>query len=344
MQFTEVYETYWRFAAERQNVFFARLADPVGPWTTDYILNSYRFTNVYRASDRVSQYLIRNVQYPDGSTFTPEDIFFRTILFKLFNKIETWQLLEQHLGPIAYRTTDLNHVSAILSRYKSQGRTIYSAAYILPSPNFGYARKHDNHLALLSKMMDDRLPDRIRQKNSLREVYLGLLDYPSLGPFLAFQFAIDLNYSPLIDFPEESFVVAGPGALDGISKCIADPKRQTPEETILEFYENQTQAFLDLSISFKDLFGRRLMPIDCQNLFCEVSKYARVAHPTHKGIAGRTRIKQQYTRKNRGMPIPFFPPKWGLNDEVRRFNEDITEKNSGMSQRDKGLLPLFEIA
>ena len=34
--------------------------------------------------------------------------------------------------------------------------------------------------------------------------------------------------------------------------------------------------------------------IDCQNLFCEVDKYARHAHPEVRGISGRTRIKQSY--------------------------------------------------
>jgi hypothetical protein len=40
--------------------------------------------------------------------------------------------------------------------------------------------------------------------------------------FLAYQYAIDLNYSPLVNFSEDSFVVSGPGALDGIRKCLAN--------------------------------------------------------------------------------------------------------------------------
>ena len=36
------------------------------PWTSDYILQTYKFTNTYRASDRVSQYLINNVIYTGG--------------------------------------------------------------------------------------------------------------------------------------------------------------------------------------------------------------------------------------------------------------------------------------
>ena len=62
----------------------------------------YKFTNAYRASDRVSQYLIRNVIYRDDMPKSPREVFFRIVLFKLFNKIDTWKLFEQVLGPITF--------------------------------------------------------------------------------------------------------------------------------------------------------------------------------------------------------------------------------------------------
>src|SRR6266481_5004762 len=88
---TIAYETYWRFAAERLAIFYRRRRDPVGPWTTDAVLRAYRFTNVYRAADRVSQYLIREIQYRADRPQTPTEIFFRTLLLKIFNRIETWE-------------------------------------------------------------------------------------------------------------------------------------------------------------------------------------------------------------------------------------------------------------
>ena len=60
---TQVFDTYWRFAAARQQVYQARLRGDPGPWTADPILATYRFTNCYRAADRVSQYLIKEVIY-----------------------------------------------------------------------------------------------------------------------------------------------------------------------------------------------------------------------------------------------------------------------------------------
>jgi hypothetical protein len=83
---TEVFDSYWRFAAERQAIFFRQIERQSAPWTDDPILARHRFTNAYRAADRVSQYLIRDVIYGDGRSVAPHEQLFRVLLFKLFNK------------------------------------------------------------------------------------------------------------------------------------------------------------------------------------------------------------------------------------------------------------------
>jgi len=60
LRVTPVFDTYWKFACERQSMFFRRL-EGLLPWTHDPILATFRFTNPYRAADRVSQFLIREV-------------------------------------------------------------------------------------------------------------------------------------------------------------------------------------------------------------------------------------------------------------------------------------------
>lgn len=313
MEPTPVFSSYWRFAAERQAMYFRRLSNPVGPWTTDPILAAFRFTNVYRASDRVSQYLIRQIQYHPDRPSTPPEIFFRTILFKLFNRIETWEALEHRLGPLVWERIDLNGIAKALDEMMGRGQKLYSAAYIMPSPSFGHVRKHANHLALLAQMMDDKLPDRVRQAPTPRAVYELLASYPGIGPFLAFQYTIDLNYSELLSHSESDFVVAGPGAMDGIAKCFASTGGRSAEDVIYWVCEQQERAFDAANFDFQTLYGRRLQPIDCQNLFCEISKYARAAHPDVRGLSGRTRIKQIYRRSKASLPMPMYPPRWGLN-------------------------------
>src|SRR2546425_4925405 len=80
---TEVYDAYWRFAAERQVIFFRRLLGASHPWTDDPVLGTYKFTNAYRASDRVSQYLIRRVIYRPDLPSTTREVCFRILLFKM---------------------------------------------------------------------------------------------------------------------------------------------------------------------------------------------------------------------------------------------------------------------
>ena len=307
-----MYDTYWRFAAERLAIYYRRLEGGQAPWTTDPILRTYRFTNAYRAADRVSQYLISDVQYHPERSQEPREVFFRTLLFKLFNKIDTWERLESAHGPLAWSSIDLAALDCTLSRLMSRGRKIYSPAYIMPAPPFGAERKHSNHLKLVAKMMNDRLPDRLRQAPDLQSVYERIRAYPGLGPFLAFQYAIDLNYSTLLDFSEEDFVVAGPGALDGISKCFTSTGGRSPEAVIRWVTARQSEEFAARGLDFPGLYGRALQPIDCQNLFCEISKYARVAHPEFAGIANRQRIKQSYRAEDRALPRPMFPPRWEL--------------------------------
>ena len=155
LKLTAVFDSYWKFAAERQNIYFRRLNNVPEPWTTDSVILAHKFTNAYRASDRVSQYLIRKVIYRDDLPSSEQEVLFRTLLFKLFNKIETWELLEHVFGEITYANYKFEHYDNVLTQAMRAGGRIYSAAYIMPpgGSTFGYAAKHQNHLKLLEKMM-----------------------------------------------------------------------------------------------------------------------------------------------------------------------------------------------
>lgn len=312
---SKVYDTYWKFAAERQAIFFRRLRGESGPFTKDPILQKYKFTNAYRASDRVSQFVIREVIYRGSQD--PAEVFFRTVLFKLFNKVETWKLLEDSLGPIRYDDYDFARYDLILSRALSEGKRIYSAAYIMPTARaFGPdVRKHRTHLRLLEQMMADDLPVRVLEGGSLRRGFELLRSYPMFGDFLAYQFMIDLAYSSVLECSETEFIVAGPGARDGLKKCFSSPGGLSDSDLIRVVADRQESEFDRLDIHFESLFGRPLQLIDIQNLFCEVDKYARLAHPDVVGVTGRTRIKQLYRPKED--PVEYwYPPKWGINQAV----------------------------
>ncbi len=317
---TVVFNTYWRFAAERQKIFFKKLENAPIPWTDDPILSTYKFTNAYRASDRVSQYLIRNVIYQNNRPSSPNEVFFRIILFKIFNKIETWELLEKKLGSIIYAEYSFERYDQVLTDAIESGQTIYSAAYIMPSggTSFGHTAKHRNHLKLIENMMADDLPKKLADAKNMHQGFDLMREYPTIGDFLAYQFITDINYSEITNFSEMEFVIPGPGALDGIRKCFTDLGGLNEPEIIKFMTEIQESEFERLGLNFQSIWGRKLQLIDCQNLFCEVDKYARMKHPDISGISGRSRIKQRYS--GTGKPLDYwYPPKWGINQAIEEY-------------------------
>ena len=322
---TKVFDTYWSFAAERQAIFFRRLRGLRSPWTTDAILRAYKFTNAYRASDRVSQYLIRSVAYAGDSS--PEELFFRIVLFKFFNRIDTWCLLTDECGGVSYANYSYKSYDRVLTNAIERGQRIYSAAYIMPSGHrvFGTARKHQSNLRLLEKLMEDEVPLRLREMTSMAAAFRLLRSYPMLGDFLAYQYVTDLNYSLLTDFSETEFVIPGPGARNGIAKCFSSLGGFSETDVIKITADRQEREFADRGIEFTTLWGRQLQLIDCQNIFCEVDKYARVKHPEIRGLQAKIRIKQKFSAT--AEPIEYwYPPKWGINRNIE------VDKNTGVSQ------------
>jgi hypothetical protein len=289
-----------------------RVAGAAPPWTTDPVLASWRFTNAFRAADRVSQYLIRHVVYAGDQD--PSEVVFRVLLFKWFNKVSTWELLTDRLGPLRLATFDPSAAEKVLSLARQQGAAVYSAAYIVPPIREAPGPKHAGHLAQVLRMLDAGLAGDVAASSSLEDLFRLLRGWSGLGDFLAYQFAIDLNYSAVVDHDENEFVMAGPGARDGIAKVWPGVDLREAPRLIARMVAEQHEHFARLDVDFFGLFGRDLTLIDCQNLFCEISKYARVAHADVPGIAGRTRIKQAYRPGGypAALPTPFFPPKWGL--------------------------------
>lgn len=313
---TRVFDTYWKFACERQRIFLRKLRGEEAPWTSDEILKDHKFTNTYRASDRVSQYLIREVIYKGDQSV--DEVFFRILLFKIFNKIETWELLRSKVGAISFADYSFKMYNSILGSEMMKGNRIYSGAYIMASGGnaFGHTRKHSNHLKLIEMMMNDEVAHRIASMKSMKQVFERLRSYPTIGSFLAYQFTIDINYSMITNFDENEFVMPGPGALDGIAKCFESLGGLSEADIIRLTTDRQDEEFTRLNLEFQSLWGRKLHLIDCQNIFCEVDKYSRVAHPEFRGRSGRSRIKQVYRPKK--IPIKYwYPPKWGINDFIK---------------------------
>lgn len=306
----KIYNLYWYFAAERQNIFYKKLSGEEAPWTEDKILQEYKFCNSYRASDRVSQYLIKNVIY-NGKKYYDEDMIFRIVLFKIFNKKSTWEILLNKLGDITLDNFNFKDYCNILEQAKDEGYKIYTDAYMsCANKAFGYEKKHENHIALIEKMfIKDKMQNKILESENMEEAFNIIKNYELIGNFMAYQLVTDINYSEVVNFTEREFTVAGPGSERGIKKCFTDLEGMSKEDIIKWMCNHQEEEFKRLGIEFKDLGGRPLQYIDCQNLFCELDKYCRQAVPELK--SNRTKIKKKYIPQKDRIEY-MYPPKWNI--------------------------------
>lgn len=310
----EVLRYYFYFMQERMNMFWRKVDGTRHTgWSDDPIFRTYKFTNVYRATDRVSQYLIKNVIYKDIERYKPEDVLLRILVFKIFNKIETWEYIEQQLGlPLTVKTYDPHRLSVILSERQLYA-PIFNNAYMMTGSHALYnylPTKHEKWLTMVKKeFINTNLFSNIMAASSLEAVYDILRERSFLGGFLAYQYTIDFNYSPYLNFSENSFVKAGIGAIRGIKKCFSD-YGSCYEDAIRYIHDNIDSLRFRYGYSdFRPLPGREPTLIDLQNCFCETDKYLRAKMP--ELVVDNVRIKQKY--KETCKPIEFFfPEKWNV--------------------------------
>lgn len=320
------YYFYWMKV--RMDIFWERFeGKPIS--TDDNIFKEFKFTNVYRCLDRVSQYLIRSVIYNDrglSNDYDTEDIFWRILLFKHFNRIETWKMLEDEFGDI---TLDIkfNDIIKFLNEKQAQGGLIYSNAYLLTAPivrhdSFvkrygirGDSSKQEIYLNVFRKsIFENGYLYTLLRSQSLEELVMGLQKIDTIAAFLSMQYALDFNYSPLFNFDENDFNLPGKGAVRGMLRCF-DMKKNNPKTQLeilrwlqLNFDELVNLYLGDNNIRF--LPGRKPSLADLQNCFCETDKYMRGLGIKVDGVKG-TRIKQKFIPSNKNIDY-FFPPKWGI--------------------------------
>lgn len=259
----------------------------------------------------------------------PEEVVFRVILFNLFTKIETWQLLDAEVGPLTWATYNHEKYAKVLSKAVAKGVPLYTEAYIKPAPHFGYKRNFKNHLCLLEVLMDNKLYSRLLVAPYMADVYEYLYSFPSMGSFTAYQLILNLSYANVLNFHRNDFVVSGPGSVSGLGKIFGKTWNATKndmtfhQEVMRYFVDKQDYHFKRLNLHFSGL-GPEKLPMDIadvEHTLCEVDKYCRVAHPHIKGA--RQHLTRAFTPRTLSIPkFAALPKAWSHPArEVLRIRE-----------------------
>lgn len=314
----ETLQYFFYFMQERMNIFWRKSRNPDAMyWTDDPILRMYKFTNVYRSTDRVSQYMLKNVIYGSEAAKTEEDLLLQILIFKIFNRPDTWEYLKQEMvKSITVESFDPHQIAEILS-LRQRIAPIFNNAYMMTGSHRDYTEwptKHERWLQMVKReIIDSRRLAKLVSAQSLKEMYDILHDCPFIGGFLAYQYAIDMNYAPFKCFDENSFVKAGIGAIRGIKKCFVDYGSEY-EDAIRYVQEHFVELQKQYGFTeFRPLPGHAPKLIDLQNCFCETDKYLRAKMPNLK--IDNVRIKQKYKLHYEAIEY-FFPPAWNITGKI----------------------------
>jgi len=243
---------FYSFCKEREKIRKKRLRGLPAPWTNDPALQKYRFCNVRRRHDRVSEWLIHNA-FIHGNPFD-------AIVARHINLIESME----HLN------FPIKSAKQVMDDLKGYDGKLYNGAYMILCPNTPGNKLYNickNTLRPLSKYKV--IPDSIQANVE------ALSKYMNIGTFMAGQITIDWTYY-LPELMEASdlytFAAIGPGSTRGLNRFLGRPLTQSfrPVEfnsLLIEVRDNLVEAYPEFSDTILH---------DIQNCFCEYDKYVRI--------------------------------------------------------------------
>lgn len=238
------------------------------PWSTDRILQEYRFCNVEREKDSVSKWITEYWMNEYDTTTAPERMVFAMCVARLFNRVSTLKL-------IGFPHGDLNilewfkHTRVILKNARTKGEKIWTGAYLVSTNGV----KKDK----LDYILDDvlaHIEHRVREpyeRESLEEYHAHLTSFDGLGSFMAGQVIADLKYtSVLADAPDWwTWAPIGPGSKRGLNRYF----RRKLEANIKD--SQVIEELTGVQLQVQQRLGILLPVHNIQNCMCEFDKYLR---------------------------------------------------------------------
>ena len=179
------------FVLERQNIWLNK-REQREVLTTNHVLASKWFTNIYRELDRGTMYLHNHLNQTDlkGFKFDSIDrnlvskILLKSIVYRVINKVETFM----DFGGVP----DVETYSKFL-KYLHHKKKAKSVIFTAAHQNMGFDRlmKTLEHLKKNIKNLSSKLVSAA-QKRSLKMCQTVLLTIPNIGDFLSWQILCDL--------------------------------------------------------------------------------------------------------------------------------------------------------
>lgn len=274
---------YW--INERESIRLSKTIGRPAPWTEDQFLQQYRFCNVHRVDDRVSQWLLKNVYEPYRAH---ELLWFMAACARWVNWPPAIQeLMDQGAWPTMW--FDADRFGAVIDERVARGDKAWTGAYMIHSlshPDIGkgtwIAAK------ALQPLYDRRIEFSHFFKQERRTVEAGVGKIAGSfnhGTFMAGQIVADWTYTKLMQSAPDLYTWApiGPGSKRGMNRL---HDRALEGSLSQEQFTDELQELMSLVVDMTKI-GISMTAHDFQNCLCEFDKYLRLEQ------GGQVRSKYQ---------------------------------------------------
>lgn len=265
------YEKLYALVKERHNVTLKRAAGLPKPWTTDIILQTYRFPNMFRELDKVTKWIADNWRIPNA---TEPDVWFAMAVARFCNWPES-------LAEIGYPVPWVpgRYIDALEAR-KARGDKVFTGAYVLAAGGEGGSKIRYIAEKVLSNMWTRRNDLRPTPRDTLASFYERIHDCHGVGTFMAAQIIADAKYTdPLLDAPDWwTWAAPGPGSCRGLNRLVGRPVNASWKHEEWLRLINRLREKVTADFAREGLLSKGF-PVphaqDSQGFCCEYDKYER---------------------------------------------------------------------
>lgn len=290
---------YLGFVEARHEAWEARQRGEDQPWTDDPIVNSRKFTNVYRVLDYGSQWLVRELLDPE---LEPVEILARCFLYRHTNLPSAWEAYRESRENYPL-LADLDDLRTFWQAYRASGYKAFSSAYMVyPQSSEKGTDKVASVIALTQQLAVNGSFEAFLSASNQPERFAALRRNKGVADFMSMQILTDYGYSAQCgEDREDEFVVPGPGARRGAAHLASWDSRVVIDWAMEAVHASPGCPLLWYN---EDVYRpRRPSLMDIQNTLCEFSKYVR--------FMSRPSREQPYVPAHPGVQSdPVLPDHW----------------------------------
>jgi hypothetical protein len=260
----------FKFMEKRHSIFLARQDGKSKPWTSDRILQSYRFCNVYRELDRETIWLRQKWREPNSGD---PRLFFAMLVARTIN----WSPTLEALGyPCPW---DTDHFYEVLGNRRDHHEKIWTGAYMVTTHKKPIPK--DRYYAAIFGEAWGNWRALSPKKGETLEKYHGrlMMALDGIGSFIAGQVIADLKHDVKGNLFKasdwNSWSAPGTGSIRGMNRVLDRPYQLGIDHQMWKDTMAQLSRGITARMNRSKVFPSAVDAQDLQNCLCEFDKYER---------------------------------------------------------------------